>query len=265
VPILDDELELEPVLKALGLDEQQYAIPIHQLRAYVKPLLDFLPRSMPKFTDHGTRHSNNILKLLVQFHENLTKTLPSFSFSKEELFLLALSAYLHDIGCIIGRKNHNKHSARLLTKDPSFSDLPDKLGLDIVKCLELIAKSHSSNFNLNGISKECLHENVRLRLICAIFRLMDACEISAKRISRLLFDILTRNNKIGVAESEYWEAHLNIINLYFKDEHIFVAIDDPHKSKSAIEHLEEDLTEINKVFTEEKFITFSIKIVKANF
>jgi hypothetical protein len=262
--MLNEENEVEKILENLGL-EPNYRAVILELSAYVTPILSFIPRSIPKYTDHGVRHSNNILNLLDKFRGNLSTIFPSFSFSKEELFLLAISAYLHDIGCIVQRRNHNRESARLLTEDASFSHLQDKLGADLLKCLKLISLSHSSNFDLCGISKEKLHQKVRLRLICAIFRLLDACEISATRTSKTLFDILTRNNKISKGESKYWEGHLSIIGLFFENNEIILDCEDKEKPASIIKHLQKDLNDINKVFAEEKFPTFTIKVVQMGF
>jgi hypothetical protein len=247
-------------LEVLGLDERRIAA-VLELKAYVTPILNFIPRSIPQFTDHGVLHSNNLLRLLVRFRKSMSTTLPTFSFQSDEIFLLSLAAYLHDIGCIIERPNHNIRSAELIGTHKSFSYLCDKLGKDMFNCLSLIIKAHSSNFELWKISKEPLHRTVRLRLMCAVFRLLDACEISAARISKVLYDILTSSGKMLPKEAKYWEAHYSICDLFFKDKEIVIDCDDLAKAGLVIDHLKLDLNEINRVFSEENFPVFSLRVV----
>ncbi len=262
--MLNNDGGIEKYLENLGL-EPKYRVVILELSTYVTPILNFIPQTIPNYTDHGTRHSLNILANILKFKKNLTQVFPSFSFSQEELFLLALSAYVHDIGCIVGRKEHNKHSARLLTEDSCFSFLHDKIGADLLGCLKLTVLAHSSDFNLNKLSKERSIENVRLRLICAIFRLMDACEVSAARISKTLYDILVRNGKLKHPNTEFWEGHLSIIDLFFEKQNIVIACDDASKPIETIKHLEEDLVAINKVFEGEKFPLFKLKVINLGY
>jgi hypothetical protein len=231
----------------------------------VTPILNFIPRSIPQFTDHGILHSNNILRLLAKFQENQTKTLTSFSFTKDELFLLSLATYLHDIGCIIDRTDHNRKSGKLLLEHPAFFFLNDKIGKDLLKCLNLIIIAHSSNFELEAISTEPLHATVRVRLMAAIFRLLDACEISAARVSKVLYDILTTNGQMKPEEIKYWEAHFSICDLFFKGNDIVLDCDDLAKAGLIIDHLRKDLFPINRVFSQENFLTFNLRVVSMQY
>jgi hypothetical protein len=231
----------------------------------VTPILSFLPREMPEYTDHGLRHSNNILAYLDKFRTNLGVLFPTFSFTEEELFLLSLATYLHDIGCIVNRKKHSYESGKLLTDHPTFCFLNDWIGADLLPCLNLIVRAHSSKFDLSTISREPLHEHVRLRLMCAIFRLLDGCEISAARVSKTLYEILKTKKKIKKKNLKFWDAHLSIYELHFKGNEIILECQDLAKSKILTDHLIEDLVHINKVFSEENFPTFSAKIVPLDF
>jgi hypothetical protein len=262
--MLNDDLDIGNSLKEINLQEKYRAI-VLELSAYVNPILSFIPRSMPSYTDHGLRHSNNILKLLAKFQANLSKVSPPFSFSQEELLLLTLSAYLHDIGCIIKRERHNEHSAKLLMEDPVFANLQDKLGAEMLRCLKFIVLSHSSNYDLSKVATLKISPNVRIGLICAVFRLLDACEISAVRTSKILFDILNRNAKMGDDEKKYWESHLNIINIFFENNEIIIDCEDIEKTKISLNHLREDLEKINEVLRQYNLVTFTIKIVNIGF
>jgi hypothetical protein len=86
------------------------------LRAHVDFILSFVPRSTSNFTDHGMRHSDNALTLLLGFTKNLTEVHPTFSFPKKNLFLLTCAVFLYDIG----------YKSKTDLRHPSDSSTPAK-------------------------------------------------------------------------------------------------------------------------------------------
>ena len=66
-------------------------------------------------------------------------------------------------------------------------------------------------------------------------------------------------------ESKYWEGHLSIIELFFDNQWIILDCGDLSKVDETVKHLQKDLAVINKVFTEEGFPNFAIKIVDIGF
>lgn len=228
-----------------------------KVKALVRPILNSLPRAIPDYTDHGTIHSDNLMNLLCNFLGNFD----TFPFSQEEKLLLCLCVHLHDIGCILGRADHNKKSVKLL-KHRRFSFLEDMVGDDLLACLKYMVLSHSSDYDLESIPREPIHANVRHRLICAVFRLLDGCELSSARTKRVLYEILKTYKKIKPEDAKYWEAHLSTLSVVFNGNTIFVMSKNLRKTRTLIKHLRKDLKEINRVFEEEGFPQLNIEYYK---
>lgn len=184
-----------------------------------------------------------------------------FSFSQEEKLLLCLAIHLHDVGCLLGRTNHNKKSVKLM-EHKRFSFLEDMIGDDLLTCLKYMVISHSSDYDLESIPREPAHARVRLRLLCAIFRLLDGCELSSARTKRVLYEILKTYSRIKPEANKYWEAHLSISSVVFSDNMIFVDSKNLRKTRRLTKHLKRDLKIINKVFREENFPELTVQIIK---
>jgi len=244
------------VLQEIGLSQETAKI-VEFVRSFVEPLLFYIPRAIPHYTDHGIIHSRNLLRLLSNFIENFRAVR---TFSEEEKLLLCQAVWLHDVGCLLGREHHNENSLKIL-KHNRFTFLEDALGKDLFTCLKYVIVSHSSTYNLRKIPKEPIHHKVNLRLICAVFRLLDGCDVTFSRSRPVLFEILRTYNLIDDKSVPIWEAHINIFSVTFKNNHIFIDYEDPKKSKISIEHLKKDLNEINKIFEKEEFPQLDIKEV----
>lgn len=241
--------------------KEEYQSIVLYTKGYVEHILSFLPISIHDFTDHGMLHSNNLLKLFVRF----TKRVSGFSFSQEEKLLICLAIYVHDVGCIIGRPEHNKKSAKLIMKHTSFSYLQSQIGSDLLNCLKCIVLSHSSDYDLQRIQKEPIHDKVNLRAVCALFRLLDGCEISSARVSKPLYDILTSYNKIKRQHRKYWDAHISIISLVFRNNRIIIDSNNLSKTRLVSNHLKKDLREINRIFEEENLPQLTVELLRQRF
>ena len=247
-------------LDELRLKEEYQSIILYT-RGYVEHILNFLPISIHDFTDHGMLHSNNLLKLFVRFARNIR----GFSFSQEEKLLICLAIYVHDVGCIIGRSEHNKKSAKLIMKHSSISNLQSQIGSDLLNCLKCVTLSHSGTYDLQKIQKEPIHDEVNLRVICAVFRLLDECEISSARVSKPLYDILTSYSKIKSEHRKYWDAHISIISLVFRGKKIIIDSDNLGKTRLLSNHLKKNLQQINRIFQEEHLPQLTVELVRQKF
>lgn len=233
-------------LKTLSPDKTAHLI---EIRGFVTPLLHFLPRSIPDYTPHGVSHSENLLRLLENFRENCQDD----NFSEEELFLLMASIWIHDVGILITpqeeKYKHAKMTAVLL-ESTSFNFIQSIINKNLIICLSYIILSHQSSFDFDMVPREPIHHKVRLPLICAIFRLLDACDISASRVNPNLFNILTENNLLEEDNKKYWEAHSAIVSVVFNKEIIDIWVEDKEKASLYTEHFEKDIKSINEVFEE---------------
>lgn len=217
-----------------------YEAKLKQFEPFAGKFLKFIPRSIPDYPSHGVDHSQNIIDLLNRFVEAW-----HIDLTEKETYLLYLGAWVHDIGCIIDRDNHNEKSADIINKTPFFLSFLEK---DIITLLQYIVKAHSSSYSIETIPKDCL--DVRLQLICSIFRLMDACEIESSKCPKEVYEFI--KNSIDSKSNKYWIAHMNICGVTFKIPEIIVVVDDLDKSEILIKHLEKEVNSILDIFNDYK-------------
>ncbi|MBI2938084.1 MAG: hypothetical protein HYY22_07760 [Thaumarchaeota archaeon] len=247
---------IENNLRIVGLDPPS-EISLRQVMALVEPLLAYLPRGIPGYTDHGVIHSRNLLNLLVRFIENFGTS----AVSSDEKFVLCLAIWLHDIGCLIDRKDHAQSSVKLL-EHPRFNFLESMIGKDKLHCLKYVIKSHSSHYDLEELPNEQICNNVNLRKVCVIFRLLDECDISYARANPVLFEILRDNGLLSESNLPHWEAHRSVIDVAFVGTDIILACEKKSLAKVLIKHFEKEVHKLDKILSHEGFGHLEVKIVE---
>ena len=237
---------------------------MEQISVYVQQLLNYLPRAIPDYTDHGVQHSSNLTRLFCNFVQNLEKNFKGAELTEEERWLVCLAIWLHDIGCLLTteeeKAKHNKYSVEMLQR-PEFHILADMLGDDMLKCVKFVVISHSSSYDLKNIPSEPIHSKIRLRLICAIFRLMDGCDITSARTKKVLYELLKAYKLLDDESMKFWEAHRSISSVVFERKEIVIDCDDVDKAELLVKHLENDLEKINQTLAEEQFPIFAVRKV----
>lgn len=240
---------------------------VQEIMSLAMPLLGFLPRTAPNLTDHGVRHSNNLMEIFDNFSQNLEKL--GFTLSKQENYLLIIGIWLHDVGLLITDEKdkdgkHNINSIKVL-ESKAFSMLCEILGKDVFKCLKYVVKYHTSRTNLEEVPQHEIIPNVRLRLICAIFRLIDSCDITSARTSGVLYNVLTENGLLKDDSLPHWKAHLSIVSAVFQQRALVVDCDNKSDGELHTTHLKNDLEAINKIFKAEKFPEFQLAVIQSDF
>jgi len=86
---------VEQALKQLGVVQTAY---IAEIRAKFRAISSIGLHLMPDFTLHQVDHSDNIILLLRELQQ-----VTSFELGSYEAYLLAASAYLHDLGMFFSR------------------------------------------------------------------------------------------------------------------------------------------------------------------
>jgi len=236
--------EIEECLEKLNLPSG-YKSGVRTTVLMVRPLLYYLPRGIPQYTDHGVLHSQNLLRLLCNFVNNWAGT----AFANEEKYLLSIAVWLHDIGCLLGREKHNENSVKLL-EHPRFSFIDNLLDGDLRSCLKYIIVSHSSDYKLKNIPKIPVHQDVRLKLACATFRSIDGCDITDARTKPILYDILKTYSLLEKDSIEIWECHLSTIGAVFQGNDINITYRKGKRKEARLltDHLREDLKKLNRIF-----------------
>ncbi|MGA2918113.1 MAG: hypothetical protein ABSE13_06170 [Methanoregula sp.] len=202
---------------------------INQMSFVAEKYLRYLPRTIPDFPSHGPDHSINIIEIIDKFVDNWDANL-----SDDEIFLLYVSAWFHDIGCLINRDNHQNHSVTILNRNSIVQDL---LGKEMYTCLKSIVKYHSSDEDLKEVPLKW--GRIDLQKVCAIFRMLDACEITEIKCPKGVYDIMiTGEHPMSARADQFWRAHMNIESIQFECPKIKIYVEDCNISALVIERLE---------------------------
>lgn len=221
---------LSPLLKN-KVDPVQY---------FAEKFLRFVPRSIPNYPSHGSDHSKNIIILLDRFLENW-----SIDLTEKETYLLYLAAWLHDVGIIINRDGHNEHSANIINKS---SYLYNQLGSEIQTLVGIVAKSHSKKFRIETVSEEICE--VRLQLICSIFRIIDACEVTSDKCPTEVYECI--KDELDDENEEFWQGHMSIIGITYRKPNIIFSVTDTEKCVLLITRLKEEIDSVKQIFVQNR-------------
>jgi len=210
--------------------------------------LRFLSRTIQNYPSHGIDHSVNIIRLINDFTEKW-----EIDLNPDERFILYAAAWLHDIGCIRDRKQHNILSAKILLKNESICNAINDMDNDLLFILKVVIESHSSSYDIDTVPLK--RGTVRVRLISAIFRLLDACEITNVKCPRPVFeeikeDLKSPDGTVDTEAIEFWEGHMNIKYIGFSRPNIEIITNDFQKTRTIIDRLKAEIGSIQHIFQE---------------
>jgi hypothetical protein len=234
----------------IGLTKQQKTI-IFLAANFSESFLRFIPRKIKNYPSHGIDHTLNIIELTNNFLDRW-----GISLTRDEKFLLYLAAWLHDIGCIRVRKNHNRKSIELLVENSSLCVLLNNMNQELLPNLCDVIRCHSkSNSQSNCIEKVPKKRGkIRTQYICSIFRLMDACEITKSKcpveVYKEIESTFRKNGSPDADAMEFWQGHMNITGVVFEKPKIVVYHKNFRKSQRIISELKSEILSIKDIFRE---------------
>lgn len=204
-----------------------------------RQILPFIQRNFRDLTAHGIDHSLSVIKYI----NKLIEILKEFGnvLSQTEIRLLYSAAWLHDIGNLTcgERKEHSTESCVLLEK------LEEKYSFmgDLKNSLEYIIKYHSSKFDISAIPPDPIYihgDQIRLQLICSIFRLADACHIGEDRAYRLVYYLI--NDQIEDASKPHWVGNSSVLSIDFDTigKRIIITVSDIEKAEILTDSFQRD-------------------------
>lgn len=215
--------------------------------------------TLGEFTDHGVQHSNNLEENLLSLHQNN----PYFSFSDQEKFLLGLAIWTHDIGNIICRTRHEEYSRELLDTNEHFLFVRNLIGGDLYNCLLLMIESHRSSFDIVNAPDPSFHRNVRTKLMCAIFRLIDDSDITEKRNSEVIFSIIQKYKPMSPQSQRHWDAHREVQSLVFQNLNVEISVKNQYMAQFLLDKFQRTVEAVNQVLVNDYQLSpFTISLVQ---
>jgi hypothetical protein len=189
-------------------------------------ILPFIQRGPRSYTAHDINHCIRVIEYTNKIIEILD--LNGASLSQTETRLLYLAGWLHDIGNLRcqddSRERHSEESCKML-RDMIERDrlLIGSKGMG--RFLEKIILYHQSRFDLSDLEDEEFRMNndrVRVRLLCAVLRLADACHMGEDRASGLVYALI--EDQLGPEAKAHWRANRAIMSVDFQPQKKSVTI-----------------------------------------
>lgn len=241
------ETSIFPKIEYMGINYSQKTILV-TVSKFAESFLRFAPRKIKNFPSHGVDHSVSIIRMINDFTEKW-----EIKLSRTERFILYAAAWLHDIGCVKDRSPHNKLSVDILVNSETICNSFNELDNDQLFILQNVIESHSSTYDIMTVPEK--RGRVRVRLICAIFRLIDACEITNFKCPAAVFAEIKDDlkNDDGTPDKDalgFWEGHMNIKDIGFSKPNIEIIINNSRKTRKIVDRLVKEIESVQEIFRE---------------
>ncbi len=239
MPSTDMEKKLEednPVLFAKFVTLQAFVDQI--LSGQIPNALQAVATPTEFFTDHGPQHLNRVLSKL----DALSSFVPD-KLNQREQFVLLVATYCHDLGMFLGRlPNESPNETRIHHHERS-ADLLDRLVRDGYVNLDTFETSVTKHIvtahrsvNLDEVPET--HDfpqfSVRTRLLSAMLRIADACDLDHTRAPEAVFRFLI--DSIPPSSQQHWRQH-----------HIVAAVNFDHRLAAIVVSVQLDGNFVEKV------------------
>jgi predicted DNA-binding transcriptional regulator len=214
------------------------------------------------FTDHGTPHVERVISKL----NSLSELVPDGPNEREQFFLL-IGAYFHDLGMFLCRLPNEPARETRLHHHERSADLVDRLvagnfvNLDQfeVSVTKHLVRAHRA-VSLDEVPEEQSIEQstVRTRLLAAMLRIADACDMDHTRAPEAVFRFLY--DAIPSSSRQYWRQHQIVAAVNFSREHAAIVVsvqvnggfverfDKMRMANSVSRELQRELTSVSNVF-----------------
>ncbi len=224
-----------------------------QIEIISRQILRFSQRGGPDHTSHDPIHSLHIVGLINDFIESWPNI-----FDKDEIFLLYLGAWLHDTGMIINREQHNLYSRNIIEESKIIHSIIRNP--QTIRNLQSLALSHASAFDITKIPEYV--NSTRLRLICAIFRILDSADLTGdSRCPKPIFDIIQKSDRpLESTSIPFWEGHICIKRLQVSYPNIVITVNNLEKSKLITNHFTNEINSVRNVLIENDVLVPLIQI-----
>jgi hypothetical protein len=237
---------------------------LSELRVSVMPILEYSQRELRDYTIHGHMHSENVEKLLTDIILRCNMQGGDCSINPTEEYILICSAWLHDIGNILGRDNHNNKTCEII--DHLIPTEIAGVDRDHIESIKWICYSHPREVSIYGVPLETRYRStvVRLRYLTAIFRIADAGDISSRRAPRGVYKII--KGKLTRKSDRIWRSYQAVRDVSFlpTENSIIMTATDKRKARPAASEFQAEFDEVEPILRRYHFPYINVLIVREN-
>lgn len=232
------------------------------LRTSVDPILEYSQRELKDYTIHGSTHSENVEKLLVDIISRCNRHGGRCRTNLVEKYVLICAAWLHDIGNIIGRSAHNRTACDIIDRlAPAHIE---GLCPDCIEAAKWICLAHPRDQQIRSVPLEVPFHNatIKLRFLVAIFRIADAGDMNSRRAPRGVYEIL--KNKLSKKSDRIWRSYQAVRGVSFlqSGNSVIVTVTDKRKASSAVREFITEFQEVRDVLESYEFPYIDVSVVR---
>lgn len=244
------------------MERTQIDAKLWELRTSVWPILEYSQRELRDHTTHGYKHSIELEKLLNDIITRCNQLDGRCNIGPVEEYLLVCAAFLHDLGNIVSRSNHNETSCDIIDRlTPNYI-----WGLD-PDCLEFIkwiCLAHSRNHRIETVPLEAPFRGIqiKLRYITAVFRIADAADMNSRRAPAGVYEIIRES--LPIRSDRIWRSHQAIRDVSFlpSGNSIVVTVKDRRTASRAVREFTSEYEEVREVLEAHEFPYTEIRVVR---
>jgi len=229
------------------------------LKNLAKRVLYFWANRLEYYTDHGTEHSARIESLLATMRLQQDPSAPQLNV--EEVALLELAAWYHDIGNLCGREQHSRRSETIINGPWGVKWLGAHLSGQEREVLGKICFAHGAepvtvHPRIMTLTEAAQSFDVRVRLLGALIRIADACDADYRRCPVEPFEILTECPYPLAEGIDHWEGHQAVQKVTLSPGAIVLDLDmsrNPTEAEQTVRDVYEDFLAVKDVLSGEGF------------
>lgn len=205
-----------------------------QLSFSVTSILNYIHRGIPDHTIHGPDHCREIESLARDVLTKCNSKARRCNTSSYEEYLVLGSAWLHDLGNILGREKHNETSCNII--DQLGAKYIWGLAPNSVELVKWICYAHSVDVPIETVKETVSVEGgVKMRFLAALFRLLDASDMANRRAPLPVYELI--KDKLDGETQKHWTSHQAILDVFYPEdsESIMITVIDKDRAQFAVD------------------------------
>lgn len=234
--------------------QKEFDVSLEYVHTVIKTnFLPFVARGIRNLVDHGIGHVEEVLSNIDAFAEAAASR--GVRLSPSEIYLLRLTAWLHDLGHIIARKDHELISIRLVKSMKLYLALQD----EVIRLVNLLILLHRKKAPIAALLTRppdyLFQREIRLDLLVAPFRLADACDMGSRsthamvgeRAPLVVYRII--RNRLPRESRKHWRTHMAILgtSVDARSGHIVVHRADRKPISLLAHEIEEEVAKVKPI------------------
>lgn len=244
------------------MDRAAMAAKLSELRISVMPILEYSQRELKDYTIHGQIHSENLERLLAAIISRCNSQDGACNIEPVEEYILICAAWLHDMGNIAARDDHNRKTCEMI--DELAPSEIWGLDPDYVESVKQVCLAHPRHVRIDSVPLEIPYRNtfLKLRYITAIFRIADAGDMSSKRAPMGVYKII--KGTLTKRSDRIWRSYQAVRDVSFlpSGTSIIVTVKDKRKAACAVKELQTEFDEVKAVLQRYSLPYTDIQVVR---